>query len=100
MASQDGGAGDRDTNIYRRSLFEDPEDGPSHELVSEIAELKDVDATELDPLYTWADDLISHLYSKPPSPRAQAVVEFNYEGFRITLYQDGHAVLMRRTTSG
>jgi len=86
------------SEVYHLNLLERDED-PKTELVTYVAALKGVEHDTLRPLYTWADHLLDELYSTPPSAGAQALVEFNYEGFRVTLYQDGHAVLMRRSTS-
>lgn len=87
-----------DTGVHHRSIFEVEEEEPATELVNVIAELEEVEPTELEPLYRWADDLISDLYSSPPPAEAQSVVEFSYEGYRVTLHQDGHAVFMDRST--
>lgn len=86
-------------NVHHRNLFEKTDEDPATELVTIVGELKGVAENELDPLYSWADSLISDLYSSPPPADAQAIVEFTYEGYRITLYQDGHAVFMGRSTS-
>ncbi len=99
MSESDERVTESAANVHHRSIFQDPVEDPSTELVTIVAELKDVDQTELDPLYAWADDLISDLYSSPPPADAQAVVEFSYEGYRITLYQDGRAILMGRDSS-
>ena len=72
---------------------------PSEELVNAVAELKGVGQNELDPLYSWIDGLVQDLYSSPPPASAQAEIRFNYEGFRITLYQDGHAVFVDQTNA-
>lgn len=87
-----------ESNVHHRSIFEDVDESPSAELVGILAELKGVGTDELSPLYSWVDGLISDLYSSPPPAEAQAVIEFTYEDYRITLYQDGHAVLMERTS--
>lgn len=98
METTDEKASEVETGVHHRSLFEVEEHAPATELVNVVAELKAVDTTDLEPLYNWADDLISDLYSSPPPAAAQSVVEFSYEGYRITLHQDGHAVFMNRTT--
>jgi len=99
MAEKDtADIGGDETHIYQRSIFKDVDESPSAELIGIVAELKGVEQNELAPLYSWVDSLISDLYSSPPPAEAQAVVEFTYEGYRITLYQDGHAVLMGRTS--
>lgn len=96
MNDSDDSVSETEANVHHRSIFEDPDEDPTAELVTVVAELKGVEQDELDPLYSWADSLISDLYSEPPPPKAQALIEFTYEGYRITLYQDGQAVLMGR----
>ncbi|WP_435177007.1 HalOD1 output domain-containing protein [Halorussus sp. AFM4] len=91
--------GEREAHVHHRSIFENDDADPSTELVTVVAELKGVAQEELDPLYSWADSLVQDLYSSPPPAEAQAVVEFSYEGYRVTLYQDGHAVFTARSTS-
>lgn len=98
MESIDEKPSEIETGVHHRSLFEVEEHDPATELVHVVAELKAVNPTDLEPLYNWADDLIDDLYSSPPPAAAQSVVEFSYEGFRITLHQDGHAVFMNRST--
>lgn len=99
MTETDDSVSETEANVHHRSIFDRPKSGPGSELVSIVADLKGVDQSDLDPLYDWADDLISDLYSSPPPADAQAIIEFTYEGYRITLYQDGHAVLMGRSPS-
>ena len=88
-----------DAGVYHRSLLGREDEEPSKKLIETVAELKGVEEHELQPLYSWADDLVGDLYTSPPPAEAQAVVEFSYEGFRIRLYQDGHAVFTNRGTS-
>jgi len=88
-----------DAGVFHWNIRRDADEEPSGELVDWIAELKGTEQDELRPLYTWADHLVSDLYSSPPPADAQAMVKFSYEGYRITLYQDGHAVAMLRSTS-
>ena len=88
-----------DAGVHHRSLFGQGDEDPSEKLIETVAELKGVEERELQPLYSWADDLVGELYTSPPPAEAQTVVEFSYEGFRVTLYQDGHAVFANRSTS-
>lgn len=99
MSDVDGDVSEQDAAVYHRSIFENPDEDPVTELVTIIADLKGIEHDRMDPLYSWADSMISSLYSSPPPAEAQGIVEFTYEGFRITLYQDGHAVIMSRSTS-
>jgi len=45
----------------------------------------------------WActDGVLDHLFSNPPSAEAQMEVTFSYEGYRITIEQDGTAEFVR-----
>lgn len=99
MSNSDEDVSEANAAVYHRSIFEKPEDRPSTELVKEIADLKGVKHEQMDSLYSWADGLISSLYSSPPPAEAQGMIQFTYEGFRITLYQDGQAVIMSQSTS-
>ncbi|SEO19079.1 hypothetical protein SAMN05216388_100969 [Halorientalis persicus] len=95
MADSDN-VSEEQADVYHRSIFDKAEQSPVQELVTIVAELKGVEQDELDPLYSWVDGLIDSLYSSPPPAEAQGMVEFTYEGYRITLYQDGRAIFMGR----
>lgn len=99
MAHSSGDVSQAESKVYHECIFDDDTEEPAMELVNLIAEHKGVEQDELNPVYNWADHLIEHLYGSPPPAEAQATVEFSYEGYRITLYQDGRAVIMDRTTS-
>lgn len=71
----------------------DGDGNPNYLLLQTIAALTGVEETELPQLYPCVDDLINQLYQTPPSTEATVELTFTYEGFRITLHQDGHAVL-------
>ena len=47
----------------------------------------------------YSSGYVRTLYSSPPPAEAQAMIKFTYEGYRITLYQDGQAVFMGRNSS-
>lgn len=96
MGEQMNADSESETGVFHRNIFEEPGEGPTTELVSIVADLKGVGENDLQPLYSWADHLIEDLYTSPPPAEAQGVVEFSYEGYRITLYQDGQVVLMER----
>jgi len=99
MTDPDSDVSESDADVHHRSVFNEPAEDPTTELVGVITELKGVEQDDLDPLYSWADSLIHNLYSSPPPAEAQAMVKFTYEGYRITLYQDGQAVFMGRNSS-
>lgn len=60
-----------------------------------VADLSGREVDELRPLYDCVDHLLEHLYSDPPSPSADVEIAFSYEGYRITMYQDGRATFRR-----
>jgi hypothetical protein len=75
--------------------FDIDEEEPSVDVAEVIAELDDRSVSEGPSIYRTIDDMIEQLFSDPPAPEAQAVLQFSYEGYRITLNQDGHATFMR-----
>lgn len=92
MASKerdDGVAKER--SVHTGNLTEGNAD-PNLQFVREVANLKGVEETDLDALYPTIDDMVEQLYSNPPSSHAQSELTFIYEGYRITLFQDGTAV--------
>lgn len=98
---QDGGGTTPPTSedvIVHRELFEgeqpSDDDTPSVHIAEIVADLEDEDATDISALYDTVDHLVEHLFSTPPPLEAQCRFEFTYEGYRITLTQDGHATFM------
>ena len=75
--------------------FEVDQDDPEVDVAEVIAELEDCDSTKLSPAYETIDHIIEKLFADPLSAEAQAVLQFSYEGYRITLKQDGHATFMK-----
>lgn len=45
-------------------------------------------------LWETIDHVVDHIFSDPPSPDAQVQVTFTYEGYRITVEQDGTTKLV------
>lgn len=90
---------DSEDVIVHRELFEgetpDPGDTPEIDVAQIIADLEDADVTEISTLYDTIDHLVEHLFSNPPPIEAQAELEFTFEGYRISLYQDGRATFMK-----
>lgn len=81
----------KERSVHTTSITEGSAN-PQMQFIREIANLKGVEETELGSLYPTIDDMVERLYSDPPSSLAQTELTFVYEGFRITLYQDGTAV--------
>lgn len=75
--------------------FDVDQEDPEIDVAAVVAELEDRDTTELPPVYNTIDHLIETLFSDPPAPEAQAVIQFSYEGYRVNLNQDGHATFMK-----
>jgi len=83
-----------DEEIVDRTLDSDREN-PGVQIAEIVAELEGEDPAELTTMYGCIDGVIDHILSDPPSPEAQAVVEFTYEGYRVTIEQDGTARLVK-----
>ena len=64
---------------------------PNVDVVTTIADLEDVAVEELPALYDAIDQVLEHLYSRPPSPTADLQIAFSYHGYRVVLDQDGTA---------
>lgn len=47
------------------------------------------------PVYDAIDHFMSNLFTSPPPESAQAKIEFTYEGYRISVYQDGHTTFLK-----
>ena len=81
---------DGDSGIVHRQ-FDTDADNPSTAVAETVAELKGVESTELGTVYDHLDHVLDHLFSNPPVAAAQVQIEFTYEGYRITMDQDGSA---------
>jgi len=60
-----------------------------------VADLEGKDQADLATIYECIDHMIDHIFSVPPAPEAQVRVEFSYEGYRITVEQNGHAEFVK-----
>lgn len=88
------GSDDPEQDIIHREF--DPNDcTPKTDGVEVIAELKETEPAALSPLYTMIDDIISNIFGDPPAPEAQVEITFTYEGYRITIHQDGKAAFRK-----
>lgn len=90
---------DAEDLIVHRELFagREPDDDevPAIDVAEIVAELEGEGATDLPALYDTVDHLVEHMFSTPPPLEAQCRLEFTYEGYRITLTQDGRATFMK-----
>lgn len=81
---------DPESEIIHRELDTSAE-SPASELAMAVADIKSEDETGLSPIWGCIDGMLDHLFSNPPAPDAQLEVTFSYEGFRITVEQNGAA---------
>lgn len=86
---------DREEMAATRIAFDIDTENPEVNVAEATAQLENKEMSELPPLYETIDHLIEHLFSDPPEPDAQVQVEFTYEGYRISLDQDGQATFMK-----
>ncbi|ELZ11109.1 hypothetical protein C479_07368 [Halovivax asiaticus JCM 14624] len=87
------GTDDRDGAEPRTATreFDTDQIDPNVAVVSALAEIEDVPVEELTPLYGCIDHILEHLYSNPPADEADVQITFTYNGYRITVEQDGNA---------
>ncbi len=81
-----------DDKIVHRKLKTDREE-PAVAIAEVVAELEGTNVEEMTTTYDCINGMISELYSNPPLPEAQMTVEFTYSGYRITVEQNGAAVV-------
>jgi hypothetical protein len=99
MSKKGSDHGDEDEMAATHWEFDVDTEIPEVNVVEVIAELEDRDSSDLSEIYDTIDHLIEKLFSEPPSAEAQAVLQFSYEGYRITLNQDGYATFMKISES-
>jgi|AntDeeMinimDraft_5_1070356.scaffolds.fasta_scaffold00092_25 hypothetical protein len=73
------------------TTFDPAQDQPNVDVTETVAELKGVESDELSPLYDVIGHVVDDIFSDPPQSGTDVEVSFSYEGFRITLSQDGDA---------
>ncbi|WP_436930880.1 HalOD1 output domain-containing protein [Halosimplex halobium] len=71
--------------------FDTDQDDPATAVAEAVADLRGEATTDIATMYETVDHMIDHLFSTPPSKDAQVQVEFTFEGYRITVDQDGNA---------
>ncbi|ELY40062.1 HalOD1 output domain-containing protein [Natronorubrum tibetense] len=86
-----------DDDVVARLDLDTTQEAPEIRLVEIVADLESVPETELDPIYNCIDEVVDSLLSSPPSPTANAELEFTYEGYRIHVQQGGAAVFRDAT---
>lgn len=80
--------------IVHRELDRD-QTSPAVAVAEVVAELEGTEPAELPSTYNCIDHVIDHIFSEPPAPEAQVAVEFSYQGYRITVEQDGSAEFVK-----
>lgn len=84
----------QEEEIIHRTLDTDG-DNPAIQIVELVAEIEDRDMLDLANMYDCADGILDHLFSDPPASEAQMQVMFSYEGYRITIEQNGAVKLVK-----
>lgn len=82
-----------ETAIHRE-LAHDRE--PTVQVVEIIAELEGRQMAEMTPAYNHLGTALEQIFADPPVPDAEVEITFNYEGYRITIEQDGSTRILRR----
>lgn len=85
---------DSESQIIHRSIDTDVEN-PGAEIAAIVQDIEEKEATDLSTIYECVDGVLDHVFSTPPSPRAQMQIEFTYETYRITVHQDGEATFLK-----
>lgn len=85
---------DPEQSIVRRRLSTD-DGNPGPRIAEVVAEIEDREMTEMATMYNCVDGVLDNLFSDPPAAEAKMRVEFSYEGYRITVDQDGLIELFR-----
>lgn len=83
-----------DDEIVHRELETDrPE--PITQIVEVVADLEGEREENLTVGYKQVDHILQHVFSDPPSPEAQVEITFSYEGYRITVEQNGNVQFVK-----
>jgi hypothetical protein len=89
-------AENNESKIIHRSLDAET-DSPAVAIAESVAEIEGKEADELTTTYDCIDATLDELFSTPPSQDAQLEITFTYEGYRITVEQNGSAKFVRVT---
>jgi hypothetical protein len=88
--SEERSTAEHDEEIVHRKL--DPErDDPAIGIVEIVADLDDTEPAELTSIWGCLDHVLDEISSNPPASEAQLEITFSYEGYRITVEQNGSA---------
>lgn len=87
---------DHERKVIHRELDTDAE-SPATQIVETVADIEATEMTELSAIWCCVDGVLDDLFSDPPAPEAQMEIEFSYEGYRITIEQNGNAAFVETT---
>lgn len=87
---------DEESEIVHRELDTDREN-PANEVAEIVANLEDTPIEELESTWECIDHVVDHIFSNPPAQDAQVKVTFTYEGYRITVEQNGRTEFVKVT---
>ena len=79
-----------ESDVHHRQLDHDAEE-PAVAVAEAVADLRGVEVTELSSTYDCLNGILDHLFSNPPKETAEIEISFNYEGYHISVRQDGSA---------
>lgn len=82
--------GGMDDGAVERKLARDGVE-PAVQVAEIVADLEGTEADQLRSTYETIGDVLDHVFDRPPSPEAAVEVSFTYEGYRVTVDQDGAA---------
>jgi len=85
---------DHQDEIVHRTMETETSVDPGIQIVEFVSHLEETEQDELPSLWSQIDHLIENLFSTPPAPEAQAEITFSYEGYRITVEQNGSTRLV------
>ena len=77
-----------------RVQFDTDNAEPALAVAEAVAEIDGREPTELTTIWNCIDHVVDHVFSDPPDPEANIEISFDYEGYRVTLQQDGEAVFV------
>ncbi|QLG63597.1 HalOD1 output domain-containing protein [Halorarum salinum] len=83
-----------ESDVVRRELERDGAN-PAVQVSEVIAELEGKEVDELEAIYDCIDHVLDRVFSDPPRPGADVEVAFSYEGYRVSVEQDGSATFVR-----
>ena len=83
-----------ESEIIHQTIDTDAEE-PGVQVVEAVADIEGKESTDLTTTYECIDGVLNNIFSNPPSPDAQMQVTFSYEGYRITIEQNGGAKFVK-----